>query len=614
MAKKESMHIAEYLLSGFDGQYLSATFVSYIFSVIVILPAILLLATLFAHSQIVKGLPLFVSIGVLAEYTLCRRVSAKQQARRTLVASEPVAATSSAIAPGSLQKPKSDSPDQSKAANGEGTDTNSVPSGFMFTLETMTNASKNILIVALVCVVLKFMLPLPEDDHLRVSSVSIPEDLKRIGVTEQTVVEQLRAKLAHLAYESSNGELPKLNSYNEKREIELEVGEIKFNPESLRYLLYGERESVKIVITSDEHEIRLIMNGIQTTEASVEEIRSVPVPIFAHHAMTSASKEVPAPHNAKKPRPAISLSVPGFRSTIYGDDSEQDRPQADIRYRALDACLDEAARQIVAVMQPLWLISIDESKGKYDEALSMLPSRLNNPNRRIRSAAFTLWGVILDDQEKWSEAQQKFDEAIDLDSNNYAAIYDAGWSLYRESDNIPDKVEKFRKLDRACENFQRATRMKSHFFDPYLMWGNALLAKAQNTPDLPTAKDEYENAFRKYEKAIEISPGNSEALNNLGEAHRILANTLLKAKPGDSQAAAHRRQAEELYKDAVHLKPKYADAYDSWASLYEDEKDWIHAAEKYALAAKYEEDKDDRAAERKKWITALAHMYYGPVW
>ena len=90
----------------------------------------------------------------------------------------------------------------------------------------------------------------------------------------------------------------------------------------------------------------------------------------------------------------------------------------------------------------------------------------------------------------------------------------------------------------AFDKYQKAIDFKLDYFEVFFNWGNDLGALAK-TKEGKQAEELYQQAFEKYQKAIDIKPDYQEAFNNWG----IALGDLAKTKEG--------KQAEELYLQAI---------------------------------------------------------------
>ena len=161
----------------------------------------------------------------------------------------------------------------------------------------------------------------------------------------------------------------------------------------------------------------------------------------------------------------------------------------------------------------------------------------------------------------------------------------------------------------ASEEYEVATILNPRNSEAFCNWGTALsdLAKTKSGSE---AEEDYNNAFKKYQKAIDYKSDYYLAYNNWGNALSDLAKT----KSG-SEAEKLYDEAIEKYQKAVEYKPDFYAAYNNWGATLSDlaetksgieaEKLYDEAIEKYQKAIEY---KPDFYAAYNNWGTALIYL------
>ncbi|MGB9835171.1 MAG: tetratricopeptide repeat protein [Candidatus Saccharicenans sp.] len=133
-------------------------------------------------------------------------------------------------------------------------------------------------------------------------------------------------------------------------------------------------------------------------------------------------------------------------------------------------------------------------------------------------------------KQNYAEAIKEFEEAIKLNSNNWAYYFNYGLAL-----------KKLNKLDEAKEAFKKAVELNPESFSANKELGEIL-----------ARQDNFAEALEYYKKAVSLSPSDPDAHYNLGVC-------LVNLGQGD-EAYAH-------FQKTVELKPDYPEAYFQLGSL-----------------------------------------------
>jgi tetratricopeptide (TPR) repeat protein len=109
------------------------------------------------------------------------------------------------------------------------------------------------------------------------------------------------------------------------------------------------------------------------------------------------------------------------------------------------------------------------------------------------SIAHNNLGRLLDHQEHIEEAMEHYHKALQLDPNNYEALYNLGNTLTAQG-----------QFDEAIENYRQAIELNPNYYGALDNLGVALANKGR-----------FDEAIENFRKAIQINPNYSDALNNL---------------------------------------------------------------------------------------------------
>ncbi|MDY6989903.1 MAG: hypothetical protein SWQ30_17815, partial [Thermodesulfobacteriota bacterium] len=120
--------------------------------------------------------------------------------------------------------------------------------------------------------------------------------------------------------------------------------------------------------------------------------------------------------------------------------------------------------------------------------------------------------------------------------------------------------ERDRLFQEAFEKYEKALEIKPDKHEALNNWGIGLGALA-GTKAGKERDRLFQEAFEKYEKALEIKPDKHEALNNWGIGLGALAGT----KAGKERDRLF-QEAFEKYEKALEIKPDFHEALNNWGS------------------------------------------------
>ena len=214
------------------------------------------------------------------------------------------------------------------------------------------------------------------------------------------------------------------------------------------------------------------------------------------------------------------------------------------------------------------------------------------------------------DKEKISNIEEKVMRTNDNTLHDLLSGVYNNWGIDLKNLAKSKEGEETEKLyQQAFEKYEKAVEIKPDKHEAYNNWGIALcnLAKIREGEE---AEKLYQQAFEKYEKAVEIKPDMYEAYNNWG----ITLRNLGKSKEGEEEEKLY-QQAIEKYEKAVEIKPDMYEAYNNWGNALRDmaaskggeeaDKLYRQAVEKYKKGV---EIKPDMHEAYNSWGIALKNL------
>lgn len=190
-------------------------------------------------------------------------------------------------------------------------------------------------------------------------------------------------------------------------------------------------------------------------------------------------------------------------------------------------------------------------------------------------AAASNWGTVLDEEakalahsgrlndalEKWQQAEERFQLALNIKNDDYNSINNWGSALNQEAKTLANAGRLNNALEKwklAGERYQQALNIKPEFYGAANNWGIALSeeAKALASADrLNDALEKWKLAGKLYQQALVIKQDFPEAANNWGIALNQEAQAL--AQTGNEQKAHNKRQqALELLSNFIQKHPE----------------------------------------------------------
>lgn len=193
---------------------------------------------------------------------------------------------------------------------------------------------------------------------------------------------------------------------------------------------------------------------------------------------------------------------------------------------------------------------LEEVKDEHKKNLLLLEWESNN--RFNRGLRYHLAGEYLD-------ASEEYEVATVLNPRNSEAFCNWGATLM-EMAKTKSGGEAEEDYNNAFKKYQKAIDYKSDYYAAYYNWGIALSFLAQRKSG-DEAEKLYNAAIEKFQRAIECKSDYPEAHNNLGNALMGLART----KSGGEVEELY-RAAIVKYRKAIAYKPDFYETYNNWGN------------------------------------------------
>ena len=206
--------------------------------------------------------------------------------------------------------------------------------------------------------------------------------------------------------------------------------------------------------------------------------------------------------------------------------------------------------------------NFNDAEKFYNEALNLQPDNY---------AALVNFGVLLKTLNRLDEAKKNFYQAIKINPKIELGYLNLGSVLF-----------KLNKLNEAEINYKKTIEIKPDYAEGHFNLGIIF----DNTNRL-------DQAVSSYSKAIKINPNYSQAYNNLGNLYRKLKRI---------------DDAEYNYKKLIDLNPSSAEAYYNLGNLYNDIDKFDDAILNYSNAIKL----NPNLTHAYNYIGTVYHKLYKP--
>jgi tetratricopeptide (TPR) repeat protein len=212
----------------------------------------------------------------------------------------------------------------------------------------------------------------------------------------------------------------------------------------------------------------------------------------------------------------------------------------------LASLAQRTAEVVLRQVNPYVLAAYQEDRHEYGKAVEIIEGMLQDPlqDRRHKVAALNLWGHVLQQQQRYEDAIDKYQKAVDLDRKDALSYYNGGVAL-----------EALHRYPEAGAKFQKAVDLNSKDAVAYNSLGGALYEQQK-----------YRDAADNFQKAAALDPKYADAYYNWGNALDQLQKYPCDfgATQDDCTAA---EDAIDKYQKAVALNPKYAEVYRAWSKV-----------------------------------------------
>ena len=215
---------------------------------------------------------------------------------------------------------------------------------------------------------------------------------------------------------------------------------------------------------------------------------------------------------------------------VHGKSHSIQRPLGE-----LDVMIKEMAPHVVRFSEPYFFgVSVMKTDPKL--ALDVVQEVFEANNPRWYPWAYNLWGIVLNEQEKYKEAQEKFKQALSFGGRNHrdaraAALINLGISL--EKSGFPSDAE---------VKFRNAIDLKPNYGAAHL-----------NLANLLKEHKKYEEAVQHYSEAINVTRSQPELDYRRAELYyrRAEAYSQLKDFPRAKSDLEFVRKLDANYTDAL---------------------------------------------------------------
>jgi tetratricopeptide (TPR) repeat protein len=196
-----------------------------------------------------------------------------------------------------------------------------------------------------------------------------------------------------------------------------------------------------------------------------------------------------------------------------------------------------------------------------DQVLTMLPLAVGNAKRVVDSGPDTnsaAYGFYLRGRGYLEEYQsldniehaiKEFESAVKVDAN-YAPAHAAMGMAYTIGFQQNNRSKNW--LERAEEECERALAITPQLAEGHTCLGNVDFSKGR-----------YEDAVKQFQLSLELDHSDDEALRSLATANQKLGNI---------------SAAEDAYRRAIELRPKYWGVYNAFGSFYSNQSRYDDAA------------------------------------
>jgi tetratricopeptide (TPR) repeat protein len=306
--------------------------------------------------------------------------------------------------------------------------------------------------------------------------------------------------------------------------------------ESLEYLTTGERFYINYNITYDISDLKQAKNNTRNAtkfEFNYRKPSDLLLKIAFSFIKEKSSKEAEDIfQNISKSDPIISNIGLGLAYSNEGN-----YPKANLAYsrtmKTIDIQKDPKKTPLYVMALVGRSISFFSSKD-YDNAIKDFENAINicqkdrslKNNPLLRTLLWNNKGVALTQQDKYDEAVQAYDRAVEINPQYADAWNNKGIALLLQG-----------KYDEAVQAYDNAIEINPQFAQA---WNNKGVAFTQ--------QDKYDEALQAYDQAIDTNPQFAKAWNNKGLA---------------SYSQGKYDEAVQAYNQAIEINPQFAKAWNN---------------------------------------------------
>jgi tetratricopeptide (TPR) repeat protein len=248
-----------------------------------------------------------------------------------------------------------------------------------------------------------------------------------------------------------------------------------------------------------------------------------------------------------------------FLLQVEGRDNASIREQMGIgpvKLANFDSAVEQAAEEILRLLQPFMLVSYQYYKIQNKPSCERTKIEISNIKEQLRRMtrtypdkdkntvyAYNLWGILLENEKRYDEAINKFNHAIDRDPV-FAPAFSNLANAQTDKALLNSDVS---ELDRAVSNYRRAIAFSDRSSSVFYSLGLALKHRAFMT----NRSHDLDEAIERFNQAVIVDPRNSDAFYAMG--------TVLAAEGKTSSAIASFRRA-------IAIKPGYPKLYEDLSS------------------------------------------------
>jgi tetratricopeptide (TPR) repeat protein len=290
----------------------------------------------------------------------------------------------------------------------------------------------------------------------------------------------------------------------------------------------------------------------------------------------------------------------------------------------LDGLVQCTAEVVLMEVNPYILALYKEQQGKYEASLRIIEKMLEEPALKdgVKIAAYILQGIVRSDQKNYTQAEDSFQKAIEIDQERRRWYsHPAPPHAADAYNNWGNMLEDRKQYNKAIEKYQMAIELDPKDAMAYENWGISI-----DDQNLDGDATKYQAAIEKLQTAIKLEPKSAFAYLNLAviiakqnsyqhnevgqyraaKEYQAAIKTFQKSIELDPRIAhAHKNlgdvyltgqeygQADTEFRKATELEPKYADAFSGWGTVFLAQQNYPEAIGKYRKAIELDPENEE---------------------